>query len=239
MGNAPRLLVGTSGFSYKGWKGSFYPQDLPPGKLLSYYADQLPTVEINNTFYRMPRRTVLAKWRTQVPPDFRFVLKASRRITHHSRLKDAGDSLLHLLDVAAELGDTLGALLFQLPPYLRKDLPRLREFCSLLPPRPKAAFEFRHPSWFDEEVFTALADVDASLCIADAGAEDRNAPWVATASWGYLRLRRENYEDGDLATWAERIGNQVWSEVYVFFKHEEAGVGPKLASRLLQAFENR
>ena len=236
MGNAPRLLVGTSGFSYKAWKGSFYPKDLPPGKLLSYYAEQMPAVEINNTFYRMPQRTVMAKWRTQVPPEFRFVLKASRRITHHSRLKDAGDSLLYLLDVAAELGDRLGALLFQLPPYLKKDVVRLREFCSLLPRQPKAAFEFRHQSWFDDEVFTVLADADASLCIADAGAEDRDAPWVATASWGYLRLRRENYEEADLASWAERIDSESWSDAYVFFKHEEAGVGPKLATQLLDAY---
>jgi len=236
MGNAPRLLVGTSGFSYKAWKGSFYPKDLPPGKLLSYYAEKMPAVEINNTFYRMPQRTVMAKWRTQVPPEFRFVLKAPRRITHHSRLKDAGDSLLYLLDVAAELGDTLGALLFQLPPYLKKDVVRLREFCSLLPRQPKAAFEFRHQSWFDDEVFTVLADADASLCIADAGAEDRDAPWVATASWGYLRLRRENYEEADLASWAERIDSESWSDAYVFFKHEEAGVGPKLAAQLLDAY---
>src|SRR6266403_1062971 len=162
------LYVGTSGFSYKEWKGTFYPEDLPEKQMLRYYGERFRSVEINNTFYRMPKESVLEAWAAEVPAEFRFVLKASQRITHFRRLKDAGDSLSYLLRVAGVLNERLGPLLFQLPPNLKKDVPRLREFLVLLPSHRRAAFEFRHQSWFDEETFGLLRDHQAALCIAEA-----------------------------------------------------------------------
>jgi uncharacterized protein YecE (DUF72 family) len=224
------LYTGTSGWAYKEWKGPFYPETLKNDAMLAYYAERLPAVEVNNTFYRMPARGALAKWREQVPPTFRFVLKASQRITHHSRLTDA-DSLAFLLESATtELGESLGAYLFQLPPYLRKDVARLREFLALLPAGCPAAFEFRHASWFDDEVYAALRDRGACLCVAESG-EDIDTPFVATTDWGYLRLRREDYDDAALERWAARLREPAWSRAYVFFKHEDAGAGPRLAAR--------
>ncbi len=162
------LYVGTSGYSYKEWKGTFYPKDLPDKQMLRFYGERFRSVEINNTFYRMPKVSVLEAWAAEVPTDFKFVLKASQRITHQQRLKDAGDSVSYLLEVASALEERLGPLLFQLPPYLKKDAPRLREFLALLRPHRRAAFEFRHQSWFDEEVFGLLRDHQAVLCIAEA-----------------------------------------------------------------------
>ncbi|MDX1383211.1 MAG: DUF72 domain-containing protein [Thermoanaerobaculia bacterium] len=228
-----QLLAGTSGYAYKEWKGSFYPDKIAPEKMLAYYAQRLPAVEINNTFYRMPKSSVLENWRDQVPEGFRFVLKASRRITHQKRLADVDEPLGYLLASTEVLGKRMGALLFQTPPYLKKDVPRLRDFLARLASGPPAAFEFRHPSWFDDEVHAALADADAALCLADGDNEERNPPWVATAGWGYLRLRREGYDDGELARWAERIAGEAWRSTYVFFKHEDAGAGPALAARML------
>jgi uncharacterized protein YecE (DUF72 family) len=223
------LYTGTSGWAYKEWKGPFYPEAIKSDEMLGWYAGRLAAVEVNNTFYRMPERAVFARWREQVPPAFRFVLKASRRITHQNRLQDAGDSLEYLLDSASELGETLGAFLFQLPPFFKKDLARLRDFLALLPAGAPAAFEFRNRSWFDDEVYAALAERGASLCIAESG-EETDAPLVATARWGYLRLRREDYDDAVLASWCERVGAQAWERAYVFFKHEDAGAGPRLAA---------
>src|SRR5947208_15502677 len=162
------LYVGTSGYSYKEWKGTFYPEDLPDKQMLRFYGERFRAVEINNTFYRMPKASVLEAWADEVPADFRFVLKASQRITHMQRLKDAGDSVAYLLKVAGALKEQLGPLLFQLPPYLKKDLPRLREFLKLLPPERCAAFEFRHQSWFDEDIFGVLREHQPVLCIAEA-----------------------------------------------------------------------
>ena len=162
------LYVGTSGYSYKEWKGPFYPDDLPDKEMLRFYGERFRSVEINNTFYRMPKASVLEAWAAEVPADFKFVLKASQRITHKQRLKDAGDSVSYLLEVAGVLKERLGPLLFQLPPFLKKDAPRLREFLALLPKDRRAAFEFRHQSWFDDEVFGLLRDQRAVLCIAEA-----------------------------------------------------------------------
>ena len=226
-----RVLTGTSGFSYKEWKGTFYPEDLPADAMLAYYAERLPAVEINNTFYRMPKPALLEGWATQVPEAFRFVLKASQRITHHKRLKEAGDEVAYFFGVAATLGERLGPALFQLPPNLKKDLPRLEAFLQTIPDGRRAAFEFRHASWFEEDVFQALRSRGAALCIAED--EDLATPLVATADWGYLRLRRQDYGDADVAAWAERVRAQKWGEVYVFFKHEDAGSGPKLAAQFL------
>ena len=229
-----RVLAGTSGFSYKEWKGSFYPEDLPAEDMLRFYAERLPAVEINNTFYRMPKAGLLAGWAEQVPDGFRFVLKASQRITHHKRLKEASEEVGYFLRVAETLGDRLGPSLFQLPPNLKKDLPRLVDFLALLPAAARAAFEFRHASWFEEDVFEALRARGAALCVAED--EELATPLVATAGWGYLRLRRPDYGEAEVAAWADRIRGQPWDETYVFFKHEDAGAGPKLAAQMLARF---
>ena len=227
------LYVGTSGYSYKEWKGTFYPKDLPDKQMLRFYGERFRTVEINNTFYRMPKASVLEAWAAEAPADFKFVIKASQRITHHQRLKDAGDSVSYLLEVAGELKERLGPLLFQLPPNLKKDVPRLREFLALLPAQGRTAFEFRHPSWFDEEVFGLLRDHQAALCIAEAE-NDLEVPFVATADWGYLRLRRPDYGDAELKTWVKRVREQDWRDAFVFFKHEDEGKGPQLAQQFLE-----
>lgn len=229
------VLVGTSGYSYAPWKGNFYPDKLPAAKMLSYYASQLPTVEINNTFYRMPERLVLERWAGQTPAGFSFVLKSPRRITHEKRLVGSDDATKHFFDTAGALGDKLGPVLFQLPPFLRKDLPRLVDFLAFVKgsaPAARPAFEFRHATWFDDDVYQALRAGGAALCIADA--EDLATPLQATASWGYLRLRRQDYDDAALALWADRIRAQTWQQLHVFFKHEDEGKGPQLARRLIQ-----
>jgi uncharacterized protein YecE (DUF72 family) len=227
------LYVGTSGYSYKEWKGTFYPDDLPDKQMLRYYGERFRSVEINNTFYRMPTASVLEAWAKEVPADFKFVLKASQRITHHQRLKDADDSVSYLLKVAGALKERLGPLLFQLPPFLKKDAPRLREFLALLPSDRRAAFEFRHQSWFDDEVFGLLRDRQAVLCIAEAE-NDLEIPFVSTADWGYLRLRRPDYGDTELKEWAKRVREQNWREAFIFFKHEEEGKGPQMAKQFLK-----
>ena len=231
-----RVLVGTSGYSYKEWKGSFYPEDLPASEMLRYYSGRLTAVEINNTFYRMPTEKLLAGWAGQVPEGFRFALKASQQITHRLRLKEAGEPVSYFFGVAATLGERLGPALFQLPPNLKKDLPRLVSFLSLLPPGSRSAFEFRHASWFEADVFEALRARGAALCIAED--EDLATPLEPTADWGYLRLRRQDYTESDIAAWAEKIRTQPWSEVYVFFKHEEGGTGPRLAAQLLSVLSS-
>ena len=228
-----RVLAGTSGFSYKEWKGSFYPEDLPASRMLAYYAERLPAVEINNTFYRMPKPELLQGWSAEVPESFRFVLKASQRITHFKRLKDAGSEVEYFFSVARTLGERLGPALFQLPPNLKKDLPRLEAFLAALPDGTRAAFEFRHASWFEDDVFAALRASGAALCIAED--EELATPLVATADWGYLRLRRQDYGDEAVDAWARRVHEQPWSEAYVFFKHEDAGSGPRLAAQFLES----
>jgi uncharacterized protein YecE (DUF72 family) len=228
------LYVGTSGYAYKEWKTGFYPGDLPLKKMLQYYGTQFRTVEINNTFYRMPKASVLEAWAADVPPDFRFVLKATQRITHQRRLKEAGEPLGYLLEVSAALKERLGPLLFQLPPNLKKDAGRLRAFLELLPRERRAAFEFRHQTWFDDEIFGVLRDHDAALCLAEAEG-DLKVPFVATADWGYLRLRCPSYDEAQLRTRLERVLGQGWRDAFVFFKHEEDSVtSPLMALRFLE-----
>jgi uncharacterized protein YecE (DUF72 family) len=227
------LYVGTSGYSYKQWKGKFYPKDLPENNMLAYYGGRFRTVEINNTFYRMPKPPVLEAWAREVPASFRFVIKASKFITHIKRLKDAGDAVSRLLEVTEILKERLGALLFQLPPNMKKDASRLGEFLSLLPKGTRAALEFRHQSWFDDEVFALLREHQAVLCIAEAE-DDLNVPFVSTADWGYLRLRRPDYSDDELRAWIDRIGQQNWADAFVFFKHEDEAKGPVMANRFLE-----
>lgn len=232
-----RVLAGTSGWQYKEWKGSFYPEVMSTGDMLGYYADQFPTVEVNNTFYRMPKASVLEGWADQVPDGFQFVLKASRRITHFGRLKEeAIEPLQFLLGSAAVLRDRLGPILFQLPPNLKKDTPRLKAFLEHVPKGVRGAFEFRHESWPDEETAEVLREHDMALCIANT--EEEETPWFATASYGYLRLRKVSYEEGELERWADRIRSAGWSEAYVFFKHEDEGTGPRLARRFVSLFED-
>jgi len=217
-----QVFVGTSGYAYKEWKGSFYPEDQKPAGMLRYYAERFTAVEINNTFYRMPRAEVLAGWREQAPPGFLFVLKGSQRITHVKRLKDAGEPVAFLLEAAAALGEQLGPILFQLPPNFRKDVPRLLAFLDLLPRAQPFAFEFRHPSWQDEEVREALRARNAALVCADTeDSGEGGAEVVPTADWGYLRLRRCDYTDAELRPWRERILAQPWTRAFVFFKHED------------------
>jgi uncharacterized protein YecE (DUF72 family) len=225
------LLAGASGYSYKPWKGPFYPKDLPDAEMLRFYAERLPTVEINNTFYRLPKASVLEEWAAKTPATFRFVLKASRRITHIHRLKDVGEMTDYLFRTADSLGPKLGPILFQLPPYLKKDLERLQQFCDGVAQGRAIAFEFRDPSWLEDDVLDVLRAHNAALCIADMGGD--STPLVPTADWGYLRLRRDDYADADLMRWTERIRAQPWSQAYVFFKHEDEGAAPRLAQRLM------
>jgi uncharacterized protein YecE (DUF72 family) len=227
------LYVGTSGFSYKEWKGPFYPEDLPVKRMLAYYAQRFRAVEINSTFYGLPSPSSLENWAGEVPEGFRFALKAPQQITHRKRLKDSGEPLSRLVQAAGALGARLGPLLFQLPPTMRKDNARLGDFLSLMPSDVPAAFEFRHESWFDDEIFGLLSRHRAALCIAEAE-EGPSAPLTATADWGYLRLRRAEYGEADLAAWAERLHDLGWRDAYVFFKHEEAGRGTGYAERFVE-----
>ncbi|MCZ6617438.1 MAG: DUF72 domain-containing protein [Gammaproteobacteria bacterium] len=225
-------LAGTSGYSYKQWKGPFYPENIKNDEMLSFYASQLPAVEINNTFYRMPRTQVLLNWAESVPPHFRFVIKASRRITHHARLKDAEESINYLATRVAVLEDKLGAVLFQLPPFLRKDINRLQAFLAVWPRALPAAIEFRHDSWFDEETF----DVLRKHAVAVGVSEDGNLPSpteIATTDWLYLRLRKPGYTSQQLARWIKQARATDASKTLAFFKHEDAGAGPELANRFL------
>jgi len=227
-----KVLAGTSGFSYKEWKGSFYPEKLANADMLEFYSSKLPAVEINSTFYRMPKATVLDGWREKVPASFRFILKASRRITHFKRLKDAGDECKYFLDTARTLGDRLGAVLFQLPPNFKKDIDRLGGFLEVVPNDIRAAFEFRHASWFDEDTYRLLRAHNRALCLAET--EDETPEIVSTADWGYLRLRRPEYSEKALAGWRQAIAERGWSECFVFFKHEDEGSGPRLAEAFLR-----
>ena len=225
-------LAGTSGYSYKEWKGAFYPEDIAAGDMLAYYASKLPAVEINNTFYRMPRRSVLAIWRDSVPADFRFSIKASRRITHQSRLKDCEEAVDYLATGLETLEHKLGCVLFQLPPYLRKDDERLDAFLSIWPKAFPVAMEFRHDTWFDDETAEILKRHDAAICVSEDG-ELPMPGFVATTDWVYLRLRKPDYDDAALGSWVGRAAASGASRGFAFFKHEDEGAGPKLASRFL------
>jgi len=230
-----RLWVGTSGYSFDEWKGNFYPEKFPAKDMLRFYAERLETVEINNTFYRMPTEKLLAGWVEEVPEAFRFAIKSPQRITHMRRLKDCAESVTRLVDVITGLGPRLGPVLYQLPPNFKKDLPRLQAFLDGVPRPAQVAFEFRSKSWFDDEVFDTLRKHKVALVVSDTG-EEPVAPLVPTADWGYLRLRREEFDDHSLGEWAQRIREQPWSEAFVFVKHEEEGKGPKFAARLRELY---
>ncbi len=233
-----KLYIGTSGYSYKEWKGKFYPAKLPATKMLHYYSEHFRAVEINSTFRGLPEPSSVKAWMAEVPKDFRFALKAPQRITHMQRLKNADESVRQLLEVAGVLKAHQAPLLFQLPPNFKKDVSRLRDFLELLPPRSRAAFEFRHQSWFEEEIFDLLREHQAALCIADAEGELK-VPFVATTDWGYLRLRRPDYPDSKLKNWIKQITKQKWRDAFVFFKHEDEGNGPRFATRFLELSKHK
>jgi uncharacterized protein YecE (DUF72 family) len=228
-----KLHVGTSGYSYKEWKGNFYPEDLPAKEMLSYYSRCLPAVEINNTFYRLPQPSMIENWKAQVPARFRFSIKATQRITHIKRLNNVADETKYLLETAALLEERLGVVLFQLPPNMKKDSDRLKAFLGLQPANARTAFEFRHETWFDDEVFGLLREHDCALVVSDTD-EKPLSGIISTAKWGYLRLRRTAYEENDLVDWLKRVREQKWKDAFVFFKHEDEGTGPKLAARFLE-----
>jgi uncharacterized protein YecE (DUF72 family) len=227
------LFAGASGYSYKEWKGNFYPATMKPEDMLAWYSARLPTVEINNTFYQMPKTAVLENWAKLTPPAFRFAIKASRRITHLSRLKvdSSADSLAFLYKNLATLGEKRGAVLFQLPPMLKKDLPRLVDFLALLPADHRAAFEFRNETWFDDAVYDALKQAGAALVLSERE-DNAPPPLVETAPFGYLRLRLEEYSDADLERWAQRIAATGWKETYAYFMHEP--IAPAYAQTLMR-----
>jgi uncharacterized protein YecE (DUF72 family) len=229
------VWVGTSGYNYPEWRGSFYPEKFPTSKMLPYYSERFQTVEINYTFYRTPNEKILAGWSRETPQEFKLTLKAPKRITHDARLRDCAQSVEFFLKTAATLGPKLGALLFQLPPFLRKDVALLDAFLEAFPPDVRAAFEFRHRSWWDEEVFSRLRARNLALCVADS--EKLSAPVEITASYGYFRLRDEGYTPDQIAQWARTIHEKTatCSDVFVYFKHEEAGKGPQFARLLLDA----
>jgi uncharacterized protein YecE (DUF72 family) len=232
-----KILAGTSGYAFKEWKGNFYPADLKDDGLLGYYAQKFDAVEINNTFYRLPKENVLLEWAAQVPETFTFALKASQRITHYARLKEeSAGALDFLLKNTARLGDRLGPILFQLPPNLKKDVNRFRGFLGLLPSDRRYVFEFRHESWFDDEIYEAMRERDIAMCIAEQ--DDFRCPVVCTATWGYLRLHKLDYQSAELAEWAKCVTSQQWKDAYVFFKHDETengGSGPPAVSTFVAA----
>ena len=228
------IWVGTSGYNYPEWKGSFYPSDLPAAKMLPYYAARFPTVEINYTFYRMPTEKLVDGWAVQTPSPYKLTLKAPRRITHDGRLKNVGPLVASFCAVAGSLGDKLGALLFQLPPNLKKDLAVFDAFLAELPPKAPAAFEFRNTSWLDEDVYSRLSARGLALCVADS--EKLSTPVRVTADYAYFRLRDEGYTPDDVARWGDTIARTTEGarEVFVYFKHEEQGKGPEFARLLMQ-----
>ena len=227
------IWIGTSGYNYPEWKGSFYPSDLPAAKMLPYYAARFPTVEINYTFYRMPTEKLVAGWAAQTPSPYRLTLKASRKITHDNRLKNVGSYVISFCQVAETLGDKLGAILFQLPPNLKKDLAVFDAFLAELPPKIRGAFEFRHPSWFDEDVFSRLAARNLSLCVADS--EKLSTPLRITADYAYFRLRDEGYTPDDIRRWGDDVVRATGPcrDVFIYFKHEEQGKGAEFGRLLM------
>ncbi len=228
-----RILAGASGYSFKEWRGAFYPEKMKPEEMLPFYSARLPTVEINSTFYRFPRVSVLEEWARVTPPAFKFSIKASRRITHIGRIKpeSVAESVDFLYKNLASLGDKRGPVLFQLPPTAKKDLARLEGFLALLPPDHRAAFEFRNDSWFSDDVYAALRGAGASLCFSERE-DNAPPPLVETAPWGYVRLRLEEYSETDLAQWAKRIAATGWSEAYAYFMHEPTA--PAYAQTLMR-----
>ncbi len=232
-----KLYIGTSGYSYKAWQGKFYPAKISPKEMLHFYAQRLPAVEINNTFYHMPTEPVLTSWAAQVPGAFVFALKAPRVITHLKRLKNVEDEAGYLFRTLSILDQKLGPVLFQFPKSFRVNRPLLKDFLALIPEGIDSAFEFRHPSWLEAEVLDLLRARNLSLCLADTD-ENPATEIIPTATWGYLRLRRTTYTEADLSQWLARIKAQQWEKAFVFFKHEEEAIGPEMALRFRELSES-
>lgn len=223
-----KIHVGTSGYGYKEWKGIFYPEKLPAREMLRFYSERLSAVEINYTFYHMPTEKVLLSWAEQVPDDFAFVLKAPQVITHRKRLHNVEEECAYFFRTLAVLGPKTGPVLFQFPPNFRVNRPLLEGFLALIPENVPCALEFRNPSWFEPEILELLRARGSSLCTADTD-EQPAGEIISTASWGYLRLRRADYTEADLAHWKKKILARKWQQAYVFFKHEEKARGPEMA----------
>jgi uncharacterized protein YecE (DUF72 family) len=234
-----KVHAGTSGFAFKEWKGPFYPADLKDDAMLGFYAGKFPTVEINNTFYRLPKEGVLQSWASQVPESFTFAIKASQRITHFARIKpEAASAVEFLLKNTAALGPRLGPILFQLPPNMKVDVDRLRGFLAMLPADRKYTIEFREASWFTDDVYSLLRERNIPMCVIDQ--PDFSSPFASTASWGYVRLHRLDYDAAALAQWWSTIGSQSWNEAYVYFKHDEGiGSGPPAVEAFRQVVDER
>jgi uncharacterized protein YecE (DUF72 family) len=228
------VRVGTSGYSFAPWKGFFYPKDLPASKMLAFYGTKLGTVEINNTFYKLPSEKTVAAWAAAVPEGFSFAVKASQYLTHRRRLREPEEPVARIYGLVAHLGAKRGPILVQVPPNMKKDLARLTGLLDVLPEGHRAALELRHESWFDDEVLNALHSKGAALVCSDT--DDVEGKLVETAPWGYLRLRRTEYDEKSLAKWAERVRSLSWTDAWVFFKHEEEGLGPRLAARFGELF---
>ena len=232
--SAAHVHVGTSGYNYPEWRGTFYPEKFSTAKMLGYYAERFSTVEINYTFYRLPTEKLLAGWAEGTPEPFQFTLKAPRRITHDAKLQRCEDLLQSFCRTARTLGPKLGALLFQLPPTFKKDAAVLRAFVELLPEGTRAAVEFRHTSWLDAETYDVLRSRNVALCVADS--EKLSTPVEVTADYAYFRLRDEGYQQADVEKWAATArGLDGVRDVFVYFKHEEQGLGPDFAKRFIEA----
>lgn len=226
-----KLHVGTSGYSYKEWQGFFYPEKISPKEMLRFYGERLNAVEINYTFHHMPTERIIVPWGEQVPDDFLFVFKAPQIMTHVKRLQAVNEEADYFFRTVALMKGRLGATLFQFPAFFKANLPRLEAFLDLIPAEVRCAFEFRSDTWQEAGVANLLANRGHTLCIADT--DERPAREVSsTAAWGYLRLRRSGYGEADLARWTEQINSQQWQRAFIFFKHEEEAMGPKLALRL-------
>jgi uncharacterized protein YecE (DUF72 family) len=224
-----QILIGTSGFGYREWKGKFFPKDLPADRYLHYYAERFPTVEINSSFYRMPTEKALLAWAKDVPAGFLFSFKAPQAITHFKKLRSVKKDVAQFDRVTSVLGDRRGALLFQTPPWLKADIPLLEDFLAVLPKAP-CALEFRHPSWFTEDVSKRLTKAKRALCFNDADVE--NCPRWDTAPFGYWRLRRVEYTGKELGAIAAAAGREPAKRLFVYFKHEETASGPRWAGEI-------
>jgi len=233
-----KTRIGTSGFQYAEWKGGFYPEKLPLAKMLAYYAERFATTEINYTFRQIPSEKTIMRWREETPTGFKFALKAPQRVTHFARLMDCGEIMGHFHGVVSGLGEKLGPMLFQLPPDFKKDIPLLDDFLGSLPEDMKAAFEFRHVSWFSDDVYACLQARHAALCLAES--EEITTPRVATTGFGYLRLRKVDYSPAALRDWVDFISEQAghWKETLIYFKHEDTGTGPVFAEKLREYIKN-
>jgi uncharacterized protein YecE (DUF72 family) len=224
--------IGTSGFQYPEWKCTFYPDQMPASKMLGFYSEHFTSTEVNYTFRRIPAEKTISTWSAATPVEFRFAFKAPQRITHFAKLRDCGDLLKVFHAALVPAGEKLGPVLFQLPPTFKKDAEVLRAFLGELPSGMRAAFEFRHESWFDDSTFEILRAANAALCVAEN--EELLTPSVATADFGYLRLRREDYTPAKLKKWAGWIEKQQprWPEAFIYFKHQERAIGPKFAQKM-------